>query len=616
MAKMFKQLWIIVCLLSFVTSAHSFSEKSGADLLLLFSGQDITNHLEYIEDKQGDLTFDQAFADQWSAMDPQQLTFGYTDSVVWFRLALTNHSNQKQQRLLVIDYPVLDYVDIYQSTDNQEWQLTKIGDKYPFHERLVEHRDFIVPISIAAQSTNYYVFRVQTSSSLQFPIAIWQERHFFENDQIHLLLMGIYYGIMLVMAIYNFFVFLLTRELNYFNYVGLVVCMALFLSSYQGYSFQYLWPEATQWNDRSISVFLGGVLLFGILFTRLFLQINRIAFVNIALTLYSVPVVMVLLFSQLVSYHIQIQVIIAVAVACLFSAIVVGVLRWVQGYVTARYYTIAWLVVMIGGIVLALNKFNFIERNYFTEYAVQFGSGIEVILLSFALADRLNREKRKRYQAQLAALANERIAREAQQQTLDMQKEANEMLEQRVHERTLELERLNQRLELMTITDALTGVHNRRYFDQALKTEIARALREREEVSVLIVDIDFFKAINDTYGHQAGDEVLKAIASAMSKVVTRTADLLARFGGEEFVIILPNTSNDGALHVAQSICQAVAELKFDEIAKGIKMTVSIGVYSATPTISNHHEDWVRFADKALYQAKKNGRNQVVVYSGA
>lgn len=609
---------LLLCILwlGFLNLAHASLPAQKIDISKLKSGDAITADFFFVEDTRGTLSIDEIQTVAWQPMNPKKLTFGYTHSVYWFYINLQNLDSQDLERFLSINYPVLDYIDIYKREQGGSWLHERMGDKHPYSQRYIDNRNFILPVTFEKQKYIEFVFRVETASSMQFPVRIWKERNFFEHDQSEVLGMGLYYGIMLVMVFYNFFVFFSTREFNYLYYVGYVACMALFLASLQGLSFQYLWPEATQWNDLSIVFFLSSAIIFGILFTRNFLHIQKVFFVNFTLGMLIAVLLLVLITSRLLSYHIQIQIVIVVAFICLNLAFAAGVVRWIQGYATARYYTIAWFAILLGGIILALNKFNIIPRNFYTENIVQIGSATEVILLSFALADRLNREKRKRYKAQVAVVASERLAREAQLEALTVQRQANETLELRVKERTEELEKANEKLELMSITDPLTNIRNRRYFDKTLKLEMARAIREQESISVLIVDIDFFKRVNDTYGHQVGDEVLRAVAQKLSQLISRSTDLLARFGGEEFVVILPNTSIDGAAHVAECIRTAVAELGFLGISPELKLSVSVGVFGAVPEPDSNHEHWVRNADDALYRAKEGGRDRVVVFEKA
>lgn len=614
MVKSFYRWSLLVSLLLFFSSAGANALEMMYSIENIADGQELTAQLFFQEDERGQWQLSEVLEQAWQPMNPDKLTFGYTHSVYWFRLDFKNTSKDSHQRLLAVNYPVIDYIDLYTNKNqSNDWQLQQLGDKYPYSERLVNNRNFVIPIDLAAGESIQLVFRVETSSSMQFPLTLWQEQSFSDVSQLQMFGMGLYYGIMLVMVLYNLFIFFAIRETNYLYYVLYVACLALFFSSLQGLSFQYLWPNATEWNDRSIIFFLSLSIVFGILFTRNFLHLNKNAPLNFLLFFLSGILLLLVFFSSVLSYHIMIQAVIVVAFVCLVLAFFAGVVRWVQGYATARYYTIAWFSILFGGIILALNKFNIVPRNFFTENIVQIGSAAEVILLSFALADRLNREKRKRYKAQIQALENERLLRVAKQKAYDVQKQANETLELRVKERTLELEEANKQLELMSITDALTNIRNRRYFDQTLQHEVARAVREQEHISVLIIDVDYFKQVNDAYGHQAGDEVLKAVANKLSQLISRSTDLLARFGGEEFVVILPNTTIEGAAHVAEIIRSAMEELCFEGVADNLTIKVSIGVYGAVPTIESNHEHWVRYADEALYQAKESGRDQVVVY---
>lgn len=195
----------------------------------------------------------------------------------------------------------------------------------------------------------------------------------------------------------------------------------------------------------------------------------------------------------------------------------------------------------------------------------------------------------------------------------------NRQLEQRVHQRTFELEQsilalvqANHKLEVYSHTDGLLNIANRKYFDQRLEEEWLRAIRSQQPVGLLMIDVDYFKRYNDTYGHQAGDACLKSVAKAAASGLARSTDLLARYGGEELVVVLPDTHLDGTYQVAQDICAAVAKLKIPHAGSGAApyVTVSIGVASLNPPRVSSADRLVAAADQALYQAKKNGRNQV------
>ncbi len=180
-----------------------------------------------------------------------------------------------------------------------------------------------------------------------------------------------------------------------------------------------------------------------------------------------------------------------------------------------------------------------------------------------------------------------------------------------------QLERTNSILQKLSSLDALTEIANRRVFDESLAKEWKRSAREKTPLSVLLIDVDYFKRFNDHYGHQSGDEALRNVAEALAGVVKRSGDTVARYGGEEFGIVLPQTDAAGAKSVAAKFQQAVSELKIAHEKSSVCgiVTVSIGAATLIPEPNGLPESIVMLADKALYQAKKNGRNQAVCTSG-
>jgi len=177
-------------------------------------------------------------------------------------------------------------------------------------------------------------------------------------------------------------------------------------------------------------------------------------------------------------------------------------------------------------------------------------------------------------------------------------------------ETSRQLEEANERLERAASTDGLTEVANRRVFNERLETEWRRCRRSQQPLSVLMVDIDHFKRFNDLHGHVAGDGCLKAVAAAMSTTISRAADLVARFGGDEFAAILPETNEDRSTHLAEEIRRKIEAVKLDDLASGARFTISIGVSTEVPGDDRSGADLIRSADAGLYIAKNEGRNLV------
>jgi diguanylate cyclase len=175
-----------------------------------------------------------------------------------------------------------------------------------------------------------------------------------------------------------------------------------------------------------------------------------------------------------------------------------------------------------------------------------------------------------------------------------------------------ELRKANAMLSELSVRDGLTGLYNRRHFDAALNTELRRATRNLKPVSLLMIDVDCFKALNDGYGHQRGDDCLREVARVLEKHPRRGYDVVARYGGEEFVVLMPDADANAAHLAAESIRTAVHALRIENEGSTVDnvVTVSIGVFCENPPRSDEPEDLVRYADEALYAAKRLGRNRV------
>jgi len=260
-------------------------------------------------------------------------------------------------------------------------------------------------------------------------------------------------------------------------------------------------------------------------------------------------------------------------------------------------FIIAWLTVLIGFVLYSGQKFGLLPVNAFTEHAIEIGAVLEALLLALGLADRINSERKARM--------------ETQERILEIQRQANQELDNKVRARTEELEIMNDQLQTTSITDSLTQVKNRHYFDNKFPAEYRRAYRDKSWLSLLILDIDNFKLVNDNYGHQVGDDILRAVAAAIQDVVKRPSDAVSRYGGEEFTVLLPSTKKEGAYQVAEKIRKRVQEIHVKWKDKDLTVTISIGSASCIPPYYEGEATLLKQADDFLYIAKDHGRNQVV-----
>ncbi len=190
---------------------------------------------------------------------------------------------------------------------------------------------------------------------------------------------------------------------------------------------------------------------------------------------------------------------------------------------------------------------------------------------------------------------------------------SNNILESKVKERTHKLQQANKKLEKLSLTDGLTGIANRAKFDKSIDEIFRRCIRYKKPLSLLIIDIDYFKAVNDTYGHQTGDKYLKKVASVIKDCAERVDDLPARYGGEEFALILEDTYSEGAELIANRVRQKIHNCKLENINSKVDpyLTASIGISTILPHKNTDLKSFIKEADKALYKAKDEGRNRVV-----
>ena len=539
--------------------------------------------------------------DLWQSIDSGRgLNLGFSDNTYWIQVVVTPKS---ENQVLEISYPLLDEVDLFWVLNGEVIRTYQTGDARPFANRPVDHRNFVFPVPSNTEPITAFL-RVKTQGAVQVPVEVESAVEFLAGEQLSYGWQTMFLGIIVALALYNLFLYTIIRQPTYLWYVLTVVLSGLVHLNFKGILFQWLWPELPELN-RYVTIPLTGLtMIAALMFSLQFLAVARYSkasyrFLQVMMVGAGISIVI----GAFGAYQMAITLVAVLAAIATPAAWLIGIYVWSRGQKLAGIYVLAWTPLLLGHLILAVSKLGYLPTTFLTEFGPQIGVAIEVILLSFALAYRINLERQRRLRAQ--------------EQALGIQRQANQTLEERVRERTEELQRANRRLEAISLTDGLTQVANRRQFDERLKEEWCRIGRQELPMSLLLLDIDYFKSVNDRYGHLVGDDCLITVAAICANEIQRSGDLLARYGGEEFAVLLPATPAEGAEQVAERLRQAVENATVYPGAQeaAVSLSVSVGVATLVPTQDESSGELIRRADAALYGAKGAGRNRVMTYRG-
>jgi diguanylate cyclase (GGDEF)-like protein len=395
--------------------------------------------------------------------------------------------------------------------------------------------------------------------------------------------------------------------------------LALILATLHGYGFSYMWPGSTWFQGKAILVFANATIMFAAMFTRSLLPIraHSVKLDKITQAISWVCGLSIIL-GLILPYSFMIKAFLLLLSLIVIFTLGLGIWLTLKGVVVARYFTIAWGFLLISGLSASLDNVNIIQLPISSNNLLIIGGAVETLILALILAINYSHSRDDLIEAQQFALEQEKQANTAKENLLEVQKRYQDDLEYKVQERTLELEitlrelsEVNQELERLNAIDPLTGAHNRRHFDKRLRSEGRRSRREQTPLSLIIVDVDHFKQINDKHGHDGGDACLIHVTNVFQKHIHRPTDDLCRIGGEEFAIILPNTDLEGAFHVAENMRDSLASTPLDYEGETIKLTASAGVSTTIIIDEEHAQNLFKFADECLYEAKAAGRNTVI-----
>lgn len=531
--------------------------------------------------------------------------------VNWFAFKLKNNSGDTKQAYLALANQVrMSATQLYVQKRFQEVEQKKLNLQRS------NNRSTMVTVAPYSEVTIYLL--IESATQLRSTAMVYSAKAYIEASNTLQFEQGLAIGGLLCLSIALLLLFFATGSTSIFVLFGYFLSNTLMLSSMLGFNLYYLLPHLPELIGIDLPLLAASSSIFLLIFTSQLFNL-KIKFHNLYQVIracsWGLLLYMPLSIQLSVVDNISISMVIYTLV--IFSLIIVGI------YLHKKARRLALLFTFVMGaqfifVVIVIASVNWYDIG-FVAYRSLFYSFIfwlNALLVSFMISRQYRYQIGDKQKAQRQALASAVSSERAQEELLRLQSQSQEELEDRVQERTLELnialqelEEANHELEQKNTLDELTGLFNRRFYDQKILAEYRRSKRNLTPLSLVLIDIDHFKAVNDTHGHLAGDQCLVWIGEHIKQSLKRSTDMAFRYGGEEFCLILPDTDSKGALVLAEALRESIARqaCSFKEI--DIQLTISSGICTYQQQDDVLPEQLFAGADKALYQAKHNGRNQ-------
>lgn len=491
------------------------------------------------------------------------ITEGIGSKPLWLVAKLYNPTSAPVRKELILATAWLDRADVY-FVPNAGGKATHLqaGDTLPFEQRWLDSRHFTFDYQYPPGMTLLYL-RAETPGPMTLPMYLRDHEQHAHSDRLYGYLYGFIYGVVVALMLYNLILAISLRNpINLYYSVFMLAFLAMNLT-YTGHGYAWLWHSEPVIQRWAPTFFMGCYMVWGLLFGVRFLNLkhhipwlHRAIITSIAI-IASTLILSILAGAQKLAIHLAFMYMVIFAVGTLILG---GIATW-HRLPSASYFLAATLLGVSGALITTSTIWGLIQFHPIAYMAVDIGMTLEAVLLSLALAHQFNQIKHEKLQA-------EHLAR----------------------------------------IDPLTGLINRRALDELANPIWSNAERNHRSLSLIMIDIDHFKMINDQYGHPIGDKVIQEVAAQL-KQQSRAGDILARWGGEEFLLLLPETSLQQAHQLAERYRTMVLNICFREDDIEIKPTASFGVAT-----KDQHNDSLRrlitSADNLLYVAKQTGRNRV------
>jgi diguanylate cyclase (GGDEF)-like protein len=539
----------------------------------------VNPHLALLINESSPLSPHQAYeaflTDQFVPNHAQRVSFGFTSSEVWAAMSIVvpsltrsasdsnTHSTIVQPgivRVLKIDNAWLDTIDVYFFKSGELIRKASIGDTQTIEHRTYNSRMPAIEHHFSPGITEVLI-RVAAEDPVTIPVYMGSPAQMEKQSLINAYFYGALYGALIILFVYNVMLFFYLKEPRYILYSFYLLAFSLFNFTYTGHGYWWLWghiPYVQQWLMPTLMYcYITAGLTFTISYLEAKVYLPRLYALRPALYIGLAVFAIIMLVNGSQAFAVMAQLVFLTTLSVWM--LLIGLCAYKNGNVLAKFFVPAIALGTGGATVSSLATWGVIPYSQWAFRAIEIGLLCEMSLLSISLGFNVK-------QVQDAKVIAETSAR----------------------------------------IDPLTNLYNRRAFTQLVLPLWELGKRNQQSMAVLLIDLDWFKQINDEFGHDVGDTVLERVAQQI-KLRVRSSDLLFRWGGEEFLVFLSNADINEALLLAETLRREVAQMI---VSKSVKVTMSVGVASALATKIDL-EGLIKHADEALYKAKKGGRNCVV-----
>jgi len=501
-------------------------------------------HLEILEDKEKKWTIHDVtkgrISGKFIKSNEESPGYGFSDSVYWVRFRLQKDSEKNANLLLELDFPLMDKISLFVPQTDGRYLEKKYGYSMPFSQRDIQHRNFVFKLSLSKGDIKTYYFRFESAARVEIPLTIWSTTSFQEKDHVDQFILGIFYGILLVMALYNFLLFVTIRDNSYLYYVLFIIAYIFYQLTQDGLAYEFIFPESL--SNHYVHIIDAIMLVSIIQFAQSFLDTKSNTYwLDKALSFLKISFPVLIIISFFISYASSIIIINIMVIVSAITGFIAGSVCAMKGYRPAKFFIIAWTLLITGSIIYIFKAFGILPNNYFTSYSIQVGAALEVILLSLGLGDRINLMKEE----------NDEIQKEA----LAVQSGMAESFSRFVPKEFLKY--LNRK----SIADVELG-------DQTMK-----------EMTILFSDIRSFTKISEKLTPQENIDFLNSYLTSIGPVIRKNNGFIDKYIGDAIMALFPDSADD-AVNAAMDMHRQLKEFnKLRVLCHDEPIEIGVGIHT-------------------------------------